>query len=259
MADGDWSEAAAMLWQARAERRLLPQADVPMPRDLGAAYVLQDAVSAASGARILGWKIGAGDPALQRRFALPGPFVGPLLQGLVHGDGAMLAPMPGAGLECEISLRLGCDLAAGGTIGDAELTAAIAAAIPSLEVIGRRFDGEMEGQGHRLVADGGINVEAVLGPDTAWDFAAGWPPVAATLRVDGRETASGTAASAGLMPPATLLRWLLAQPPLAARGLRTGDLVMTGTLTGVFPLAPDIRVEADFGTLGSVRASAAAA
>ncbi|MEL6768838.1 MAG: fumarylacetoacetate hydrolase family protein [Pseudomonadota bacterium] len=254
MADTDEAALAVALWQARAARRLIPMAAYPAPASLEAAYAMQEAVTAASGARMLGWKIGAGDPALQKRFDLPGPFVGPLLDGLVHESGATLAPMPGAALECELTIRLGRDLEHDAAADEATLLAAIDAIVPSLEVIGRRFEGDPEGQGLRLVADGGINVEAVMGAPVPWRAAEGWPDVKATLTVDGAEIASGTAAGAGLMPPATLLRWLLAQPPLADRGLKAGDLVMTGTLTGVFPLSPGVTVVADFGALGQVAA-----
>ncbi|MEL6482989.1 MAG: hypothetical protein AAFQ75_16190, partial [Pseudomonadota bacterium] len=110
MADTDSMALAEALWQARSTRRLLPMADYPGPASLEAAYALQGAVTAAAGARVLGWKIGAGDPALQKRFDLPGPFVGPLLEGLVHENGATLLEMAGAALECELTFRLGRDL-----------------------------------------------------------------------------------------------------------------------------------------------------
>ncbi|MEM9765378.1 MAG: fumarylacetoacetate hydrolase family protein [Pseudomonadota bacterium] len=257
MADTDSMPLAKALWQARSARRLLPMADYPAPASLEAAYALQGAVAAASGAKIRGWKIGAGDPALQKRFDLPGPFVGPLVEGLVHESGATLLEMPGAALECELTFRLGRDLAEDLAADDAALLSAIDAIIPSLEVIGRRFEGDPDGQGLRLVADGGINVEAVMGAPVPWSAAEGWPGVTATLTADGAEIATGTAVSAGLMPPATLLRWLLAQPPLSGRGLKAGDLVMTGTLTGVFPLSAGVAVEADFGMLGRATAQVA--
>lgn len=257
MADTDSMPLAEALWQARSTRRLLPMADYPGPASLEAAYALQGAVTAAAGARVLGWKIGAGDPALQKRFDLPGPFVGPLLEGLVHENGATLLEMAGAALECELTFRLGRDLVQDHAADDTALLSAIDAIIPSLEVIGRRFEGDPEGQGLRLVADGGINVEAVMGTPVPWSAGVSWPGVTATLTANGSDIATGTAVSAGLMPPATLLRWLLAQPPLSGRGLKAGELVMTGTLTGVFPLSAGVAVEADFGTLGRVKAQTA--
>ncbi|MEO1315713.1 MAG: fumarylacetoacetate hydrolase family protein [Pseudomonadota bacterium] len=246
---------AARLWQARAARRLIAMSGFPAPPDLAEAYALQSSVTRASGARVVGWKVGAGDPALQERFGLPGPFVGPLLEGLVHDSGAVLTPMPGAALECELTLRIGRDFAAGEGADDAMLLAVVDAVVPSFEVIGRRFEDEPDGQGARLVGDGGINVEAVMGRPVPFDVAAGWPGITAALSADGAVVAEGTPEGAGLMPPAVLLRWLLDQPPVAERGLRAGDLIMTGTLTGVLPLSPGMKVAADFGVLGVVEAS----
>ncbi len=48
--------------------------------------------------------------------------------------------------------------------------------------------------------------------------------------------------------------WLANHPALAARGLQAGDLIMTGTCTGLLPLKPGDHAAADFGAIGQVEA-----
>jgi 2-keto-4-pentenoate hydratase len=48
--------------------------------------------------------------------------------------------------------------------------------------------------------------------------------------------------------------WLAAHPFASERGVRAGDLIMTGTLTGITPLSAGDEAVGDFGALGEVRA-----
>ena len=66
------------------------------------------------------------------------------------------------------------------------------------------------------------------------------------------------AAATGLVlvfgDPIGAVAWLAGQPRLAGRGLKRGEIVMTGTCTGLTPITLGDRATADFGELGQVRA-----
>ena len=49
--------------------------------------------------------------------------------------------------------------------------------------------------------------------------------------------------------------WLAAHSALAGRGLNSGDIIMTGTCTGIAPLNPGDRAEAHFGGIAKINAS----
>ena len=75
------------------------------------------------------------------------------------------------------------------------------------------------------------------------------------LRLNGAEVAAGSSSDLVFGDPIGAIAWLASQPVLAGRGLKRGDLVMTGTCTGLTQIQAGDRAEADFGELGRVRAT----
>ena len=61
----------------------------------------------------------------------------------------------------------------------------------------------------------------------------------------------GTGARA-LGHPINVLRWLANKQSQTGRGLLKGQIISTGTCTGLVAVSPGDRVVADFGDLGSV-------
>src|SRR5580700_5805239 len=106
-------EAAGLLLAARREGVTiegLPEACRPATVDEG--YAIQDALVALSGARVVGWKLGATTPYWQKRGQLSEPIAGRLLEPFVHRSPASL---PGGAfhlrlVESEYAFRLGRDL-----------------------------------------------------------------------------------------------------------------------------------------------------
>jgi 2-keto-4-pentenoate hydratase len=74
------------------------------------------------------------------------------------------------------------------------------------------------------------------------------------LHVDGCEAARGTGAAV-LGDPLRALVLLANNPPPHGPGLRRGDFVTTGSLTGMTPVAPGASAVADFLFLGKVEVS----
>jgi 2-keto-4-pentenoate hydratase len=72
------------------------------------------------------------------------------------------------------------------------------------------------------------------------------------LRVDGRERRRGTARAA-LDHPLVALTWLANELSRAGIGLRAGDMVSTGTMTGMVRARANEEHVADFGPFGEVR------
>ena len=55
--------------------------------------------------------------------------------------------------------------------------------------------------------------------------------------------------------PTNVVLWLANQQSARGRGLKAGEIVSTGTCTGLDPVRPGDRVQADFGGLGTVDVS----
>jgi 2-keto-4-pentenoate hydratase len=252
------TDLAQALWQARQEGMAITLDEAAAPSSLAAAYGVQAAVVAHSGLRQVGWKIGASTPETMALLAVDAPFVGPLLKPHCHANGAAVAlPMAqGPGLEAEFLIGLAADLpSCPEPYQRDEVAAAVGFVAPAFEIVGSRIDGGIAGRGRLAIADGGANVAIVQGPRVDHWQRLDLAGETVRLRVNGEEVASGKSADLVFGDPIGAVLWLANLRLLAGHGLRAGDLVMTGTCTGVTPLQPGDEAIADFGELGQVRAS----
>jgi 2-keto-4-pentenoate hydratase len=208
----------------------------------------------AAGARLIGWKVGLTSLAMQEQFRVPEPLFGYLLDDAPHPSGARFpaAALIQPGVENELCLRLGRDLRGPG-VDEAAARAAVAAVYPALEIAETR--GDFTGQLAVAIADNIQQRYIVLGPETrplpdALDLA----DVQARVVIDGAEVATARG-SAVLGQPLRSLVWLANKLVQHGHHLRAGDLIMTGSLTRQFPLAPGSHVVTTIDPLGTVEAS----
>ena len=73
--------------------------------------------------------------------------------------------------------------------------------------------------------------------------------------MNGTETASGSSSDLVFGDPMGAVAWLANHPVVAGRGLRRGEIIMTGTCTGLTLIKPGDTAIADYGDLGQVRAT----
>ena len=71
------------------------------------------------------------------------------------------------------------------------------------------------------------------------------------MTINGQQKGSGTGALA-LGDPLNVMVWLANQQSRLGRGLKAGDIVSTGTCTGLDGVKSGDHVIADYGTLGTV-------
>ena len=133
-----------------------------------------------------------------------------------------------------------------------EVLQAIDGAAAAIEVVGSRLAGGLVGKGRLLTTmDFGANIALAVGDMvTDWkgfDLAA--HEVKLSLNGDLREEGVGARA---LGHPINVLQWLANKQSQTGRGLVKGEIVSTGTCTGVLGVAPGDHVIADFGQLGCV-------
>jgi 2-keto-4-pentenoate hydratase len=247
---------AERLWTARVDGAVITVADAPATA--AAAYGVQAAILAHAGLQRIGWKIGASTKVAMELMAIGKPFIGPLFAPHFHDSGATV-PLVAAqkpGLETEFLLGLGADLPPRAKPYEPEeVAAAIAFVAPAFEIVGARFQGGLAGNGLLAIADCAANVGVVRGePVHDWRrFDLGSHQL--RLSVDGAEVASGSGSALVFGGPVEAVTWLANNPILAEYGLKEGEVVMTGTCTGLTPLRSGQRAEADFGELGRVSVS----
>jgi 2-keto-4-pentenoate hydratase len=249
---------AEALWAARINGGVIAIAPAQQPATAAAAYEVQAAMIGLADLTQVGWKIGATTAATQALLGVDEPLVGPLFAPHCHPDGAevklVVAHRPG--LESEFLVALAADLPPREQPYDAsEVTAAVEFVAPAFEVIGCRFEGGLAGKGLLAIADGGANAAIVQGePVRDWRrFDLGRHAV--RLRLNGIEAACGSSSDLVFGDPLGAVAWLANQPALAGRGLKRGEIVMTGTCTGLTPIKAGDEALADYGDLGQVRAT----
>jgi 2-keto-4-pentenoate hydratase len=249
-------DSAATLLVA-ALRAVRPRPALPRdcaPANLADAYAIQDRFVAHLG-RPVGYKIGYANEAVQRAFGISEPVFGRLLADRVLQSPAAL---PAAGfatrvVETEFGVRMGRALPARAEPYSLEaVTEAVAAVMPSFEIVDSRFEEWRKLTPLEAVADNVLHSHWVAGPERTDAAGLDLASVPVVTRVNGREATRGTGAAV-LGSPYRALHWLANALAQQGRGLGAGEWVTTGCCTEVLELAPGDVAEADFGPLGSVR------
>ncbi len=252
---------AGKLWRARLSGTLVPRTDLDGIDAVDRAYEELARQTALSERAIVGWKIGAASDASMQTLGFDAPFVGPVLEGFVYDSGATLPVFPthGPRLETELAIILGADLPRRAQAYDlAEVKPAIASVAPGFEIVALRMEGGAAGHGPWIVADAAGNDAIVLGAPVHNWAARDLRNRSAQVSVSG-ETVTGSNAELVWDDPCDAVVYLANHPTIGERGLRDGDVVMTGTWAGALPLQPGDTATADFGDIGAVSASFAAA
>ena len=257
-------DLARVLWDARRLGHTIDAAREDLPRTQAEAYAVQEAAVALSGLPRCGYKVGSTSEEAQRLLGTDEPGMGVLLTPFVHetpahnqpahNEPAHIAIVPAQmpAVEGEFAFRLGRDLPPrAAAYGLAEVTAAVEAVAGAIEVVGTRFSGGLAGKGRLLTtADGGVNIALATG---GWRTFEGQDLRAQTvaMSVNGDLKSRGTGSRA-LGDPLNVLLWLANRQSARGIGLKAGEIVATGTCTGLDPVRPGDAVRADFGSLGAV-------
>jgi 2-keto-4-pentenoate hydratase len=248
------SELARQLWQARRDGTIVRLGDIAEPASTEAAYAVQAEIRACRGA-VRGFKVGSTSAEAQRMLGTTEPSSAPVLAPYLHDSPADVAivPLNMPAVEGEFAFRLGRALPPRpGTYAASEVADAIDAVAGAIEIVGTRIAGGLAGKGRFLMtADGGANVALILGPWTAAWRGLDLKTHRVAVHINGEARGSGEGARA-LGDPMAVMVWLANQQSRFGRGLEAGDIVSTGTCTGLDRVHPGDRVVADFGTLGSV-------
>ncbi len=247
------SQVEQLLRGRLGRQRASPLTESAAGLTLEEAYALQRQLEQAlvsRGERVIGWKVGFTNAALQERNGVTEPVLGFMLGSGVFGggDAVPLSRFVSIGVEVEVAFVLRSDLVGPGvTVASALL--AVEGAMPAFELIDFRLGGAPRGVD--VVADGvyanaivlGRPLTAVAGLDLALE--------GVVLEQDGQIVATQTAAEV-LGNPIVSLACAANRLGAMGRGLRAGDVVLTGSISKVLRPTAGQSVRAAFTRLGSV-------
>jgi len=221
---------------------------------LEAAYSAGEALierRRAKGEEIAGYKVGFTNIAVRERLGLPDSTYGYLMDTMILGSGAkiplhdLIAPK----IECEICFKLDNDLY-GKNISVEEVLKTTKGVGAAFEICDSRIL-NWKCPYPDFFADNGFSARVVL--------SGVWKDVSrcnlleeeVTLFQDNREISKGKGEMA-MGHPAKAVSWLAGKLYERGRGLMAGQIVMTGTLTPIYPVERPSTFSCRFSTLGEV-------
>jgi 2-keto-4-pentenoate hydratase len=246
-------ELARLLATLRREGRQRSGLDARLvPPDEATAYRVAALVAEELGWEVVGWKIAAMKEEMQKALRTGSPIYGRVFAletspvSVVHAR--LCSPIP----EVEYQARLGADLpprAKPYTID--EVTEAVASLHPGIELAECRFIHDAAFPPlPAILADGAGSGTLVHGPAIAQWKTRDVAGQEAKLRCNGELRRKGTAAAA-LDHPMVPLAWLANELSRTGVGLKAGQMISTGTLTGMLAPKPGETYVADFGPFGA--------
>ena len=248
------SELQDLLTAARRDGRQVAHLDPALvPANVDEAYRINARIADELGWEPLGWKIAATTEAVRAKLRTNGPIYGRTFRRfrsesptrLQHVE--LLDPL----VECEFFCTLGDGLPARDQPWTMdEIVQAVASVHAGIEVAECRFPSHGLPPLPAILADGSASGRYVFG-DCIPEWRAGLASMEVRLEVDGRERRRGAGADV-MGDPLRPLLWLAEERRRLGDGLRAGEIISTGSMTGMLPIGAGQRVVAHFGPAAKV-------
>jgi 2-keto-4-pentenoate hydratase len=245
----DEQAATDSFWAARARGVYFPTEWFDR-LTLDEAYRIQLGLIArrcAAGERQIGWKVGLTAKPIQEQFGFHEPVFGCILESQQSGHVFRPADLIKPGFENELCLRANRRLS--GDISMSEARQAIDLVYPSLEIIETR--GDLSAQIAVALADNAQQKTIILGNPVPLGALA-LEAIEATVQINGTIVATGRG-DAVLGNPLNSVIWLARKLTEFGCCIEPGDLIMSGSFTRQFPIAPGDRVHCNFVGIGDVQ------
>lgn len=233
-----------------------PVRDLLGDDDISIAYRVQDLITKAriaSGARVVGRKIGLTSPAVQKQLGVDQPDFGTLFADMdcPEGEPVPMDRLLQPRIEAEVAFVLGADLAEG-DLDLPQVRDAVEYAVAALEIVDSRV-ADWDIAITDTIADNASSGLFVLGSRRVGLDAFEPADVTMTLTENGAVVSEGVG-RACLGDPLLALSWLARTIRDLGEPLRAGELVLSGALGPMVTVKPGTVIEADISALGKVSA-----
>jgi 2-keto-4-pentenoate hydratase len=216
------------------------------------AEAFQAAASDALGGEPCGYKIGATSVEVQRLLGCHEPIYSPILsEDVLQSGSTFRIPRGLLGVECEFGFVMSRDFPASAEAADA-VRSAIAECFVGLELVGRRLADDVPLNEVSSIADFALHVAVIRGrPIPDWErYDLATMPVRAV--VDGVTVVRSTGGIV-LGHPLNALEWLAETLRRRRSSLRNGEIILTGTCSGITRVSPGQTFDGCFGDFPPVQ------
>ncbi len=203
------------------------------------------------GGLVRGRKVGLTSQAMQQQLGVDEPDFGAIFDDMVveEGDAVSVSELCQPRIEGEIAFLMESELKGPG-VSSADALAAVAGALPALEIIDSRV-ADWKIKLPDTIADNASSARIVCGGRLTPVADLDLRTIGMVLTVDGAVVATG-AGAAVLGNPIRCVAWLANKLGEFGVPLRAGDLVLAGALHAAVPVAAGTSVHAEFAELGGV-------
>jgi 2-keto-4-pentenoate hydratase len=237
--------AQRLIAARRSGARIAALSPDEIPATAAEAYAVQDAILRRLGIPVSGWKVGAASANAE-------PQAGPILADRLKPSPAAFALLPNAfrTVEAEIAFQMARDLPTRSlAYSEDEVWNAVGSLHIGIEILESSYVDRRKIAEHAVLGDllnnGGYSYGAAIDDWRALDVAT----PQAILIIDGKEVRRAKAGTPGGHPK-RLLAWLANHAASRGKPLKRGDIVTTGSHTGMFDAPPGSQVTARFEGIG---------
>lgn len=242
--------AARLIAARQSGNRIATLSRAEAPTSAAEAYQVQEAVLRRLGLAIAGWKVGAATPT-----ALPQ--AAPILVDRCQASPARFALLPNAlrTVEAELSFRIARDLPPrAAPYSETEIWDAIESLHVAIEVLESSFVDRSSVPEYAPLADLQNNAALCYGSALQDWRGIDVARPSAMLLIDGKEIRRGSSGTPG-GHPRRLLAWLADHASQRGHPLKRGDIITTGSHTGMVDAPASAHVTARFDGIGEASLS----
>ena len=237
---------ANLLIQARKSGPIVELPKDCRPNNIEDVYAIHDAVASILGP-VLGWKVGAADATTE-------PICAPLLSGTLYQSPAILDPQAFTmrGIEAEIAFRFASALPPKSEpYLESTVLSAVEAAFPAIEICETRFQNPDAVDSMSKLADNISNGALILGPSwMGWrDLQVDKQPV--EIKFDDEVVISHCGGN-NAEDIIRLVMWMANHLSYKGIGIEKGQVITTGSWTGLLPSGTAHKVTSTFHGIGKV-------
>ena len=248
-------QAAEALAQARASRHPIPPVSASHGiSGLDAAYAVAEIntrVRLESGRRIVGLKVGLTSRAVQQQLGVDQPDFGILFDDMefLNGQEVPMARLLQPKVEAEVAFVVGRDIV-GAAPTYSEFLGCLSHALPAIEIVDSAI-ADWKISLADTVADNASSGLYVLGDQPVQLGALSLGEIGMQMTKNGQPVSIGSGAAC-LGHPLRAAYWLARTMAGRGQGLRQGQVILSGALGPMVPVAAGDLVQANIGALGEV-------